>query len=206
MLFLKTILGSPKPVFTTEQIMGQNFQRNFGTQGLTIAQALRDFSYLKSSGDVSTYEGYLKTLATLGYKIWNPFKTPEQLVFLKQVLAVIEPFKADLSVKNTLITQGISLGFYVGEKYYSFFDLYFLPEDLERETSLTFNYYAQQQMLGWTIPEMVEFLSMIYVEVKGGILPTAVESLRDSRNYQGLREHLYQLLRLEFLKTSRGLF
>lgn len=194
---IKLIQGCPDPVFSPEDILVQYLGIHTGTiLGVKPYTLISQLHFLEEESSITDYASYLKALKEQGYLIYNPFNTPEQLYVAQTLSKCFKKVLKEFQTKNSLVTEGLSLGFYSGDEWHDQLNLYFLPDDLEKETPLVFNYYAQQQLLGYTRKNLLGLVEDTYNEFLKLPTPPEIKTMR----LQELREHFYKLLKEQFLK------
>lgn len=199
MQIIKLINGSPNPIFSPVSILSQNLDLKAGTIGGRNPWDLhRQLVFLDKESTITDYQSYEQALKDQGYFSYNPFKSPEELETAQSISKVIKDFLSLIETKNNTVTKGISLGFYSGNRWINEINLFFLPEDLEKETLLIFNYYAQQQMMGYSGVRLLELIQIVYSDFLESEVPSEVKTMK----LQGLREHLYKLLKQQFLQFA----
>ena len=196
---IKLIQGCPDPVFSPEYILVQYLGSHTGTiLGVKPYTLISQLHFLEEESSITDYASYLKALKEQGYLRYNPFNTPEQLYVAQTLSKCFKKILKEFQTKNSLVTKGISLGFYSGDKWYDQLSLYFLHEDLEKETPLIFNYYARQQLLGYTRGTLLGLVEDVYNEFLKLPTPPEIKTMK----VQELREHFYILLKNQFLKMT----
>jgi hypothetical protein len=196
---IKLIQGCPDPIFSPVSILSQNLNIKMGTVfGRNPWDLHRQLVFLDPEGQITDYASYQREIKTQGYVSYNPFKSPEELEAAQLISKLIKDSLSWIETKNNIITKGVSLGFYSGNRWVDEINLFFLPEDLEKDAPLIFNYYAQQQMMGYSGVRLLELIQIIYSDFLESEVPLEVKTLK----LQGLREYIYKLLKNQFIQFA----